>query len=90
LALVNAGNSSPANMAMMAITTRSSIKVNARRRASFLSQASEFTSLKFLISAPVVAEIDDCLGLCRADYPSLLVTSTVRFEAHFCGAHVRF
>src|SRR5437667_641743 len=51
LALDNAGNKSPAKMAMMAMTTNSSIKVNARRRVSFLSQASDFTILIFLINA---------------------------------------
>src|SRR5262245_53361026 len=37
-------------MAIMAMTTRSSIKVNARRRVSFLNQASDLASLTFLIN----------------------------------------
>src|SRR6266403_4250552 len=44
-------------MAMMAMTTNSSIRVNARRRVSFLSQASDLTILTFLINA---------LGCCRS------------------------
>src|SRR2546422_11770669 len=38
LALAKAGSSSPARMAMMAITTRSSIKVNPSRRSFFAAE----------------------------------------------------
>ena len=50
LALANAGNSSPASIAMMAITTKSSMSVNATRYNLFPRGVTRFPKMSFFIN----------------------------------------